>query len=94
MRSWLIETAGRAGQGRRRPAAVRATWPTPTTSLADLESARSTYADALILAQQNNASPTSGRVRLLHKMGDIDLQRLNWREAQSVYEQIKNLAPG
>ena len=26
-------------------------------------------------------------------MGDIDLQRLNWHEAQHVYEQIKALAP-
>jgi tetratricopeptide (TPR) repeat protein len=60
--------------------------------LADLETARNTYADALILAQQNNLSKDL-RVNLLHKMGDIDLQRLNWREAQNVYEQIKNLAP-
>jgi len=30
---------------------------------------------------------------LLHKLGDIDLQRLNWHEAQRVYEQIKALAP-
>jgi tetratricopeptide (TPR) repeat protein len=60
--------------------------------LADLESARNTYADALILAQQNNMGG-EWAVRLLHKMGDIDLQRLNWRAAQQVYEQIKNLAP-
>jgi tetratricopeptide (TPR) repeat protein len=60
--------------------------------LADLESARNTYADALILAQQNNMGG-SWAVQLLHKMGDIDLQRLNWRAAQQVYEQIKNLAP-
>jgi len=60
--------------------------------LADLEAARNTYADALILAQQNNLSK-EWRVSLLHKMGDIDLQRLNWRAAQNVYEQIKNLAP-
>jgi tetratricopeptide (TPR) repeat protein len=60
--------------------------------LADLESARTTYADALMLAQQHNLAK-SWSVSLLHKMGDIDLQRLNWREAQHVYEQIKNLAP-
>ena len=59
---------------------------------ADLESARNTYADALILAQQNNAS-AAWSVKLLHKLGDIDLQRLNWHEAQHVYEQIKALAP-
>ncbi len=60
--------------------------------LADLESAHNTYTDALILAQQNNAG-TAWSVKLLHKLGDIDLQRLNWHEAQRVYEQIKALAP-
>jgi predicted TPR repeat methyltransferase len=60
--------------------------------LADLESARNTFADALILARQNHLDAEWG-ARLLHKMGDIDLQRLNWRAAQQVYEQIKNLAP-
>src|SRR5258706_13951113 len=60
--------------------------------LADLESARNTFADALILAQQNHLGG-EWAVRLLHKMGDIDLQRLNWRAAHQVYERIKNLAP-
>ncbi len=60
--------------------------------LADLEQARTTYADALMLAQQHHLAD-QWSVTLLHKMGDIDLQRLNWREAQHVYEQIKNLAP-
>jgi tetratricopeptide (TPR) repeat protein len=60
--------------------------------LADLDHARTTYADALLLAEQHDAS-VEWRVRLLHKLGDIDLQRLNWREAQGVYEQIRDLAP-
>ena len=60
--------------------------------LADLESARHTYAEALILAQKHGVDSTWS-VRLLHRMGDIDLQRLNWHEAQHVYEQIKTLAP-
>ncbi len=60
--------------------------------LADLDQARATYADALLLAEQQNVG-ADWRVKLLHKMGDIDLQRLNWREAQNVYEQIKNVAP-
>jgi len=60
--------------------------------LADLESARTTYAEALTLAQK---SPTpTWSVRILHAMGDIDLQRLAWREALRVFEQIKLLAPG
>jgi tetratricopeptide (TPR) repeat protein len=32
-------------------------------------------------------------VRLLHKLADLDLQRLNWTAAQGVYEQIRDLAP-
>ena len=60
--------------------------------LADLESARNTYADALLQAQQPGVN-RSWSVRLLHKMGDIDQQRLNWRDAQRVYEQLKALAP-
>jgi tetratricopeptide (TPR) repeat protein len=60
--------------------------------LADLESARMTYAQALTLAQK---SPTpTWSVRILHAMGDIDLQRLALREALRVFEQIKMLAPG
>jgi tetratricopeptide (TPR) repeat protein len=60
--------------------------------LADLESARNTYADALMLAEQHHLG-REWSVSLLHRMGDLDLQRLNWREAQHVYEQIRNLAP-
>jgi tetratricopeptide (TPR) repeat protein len=60
--------------------------------LADLESARTTYAQALTLAQKSTTPTWS--VRILHAMGDIDLQRLSWREALRIYEQIKMLAPG
>jgi tetratricopeptide (TPR) repeat protein len=63
--------------------------------LADLESARHTYAEALIQVQKygKQGLDSAWSVRLLHRMGDIDLQRLNWHEAQNVYEQIKTLAP-
>jgi tetratricopeptide (TPR) repeat protein len=91
MRSWLIELL--VEQHKIEDALQQfADLANTYYQLADLESARNTYADALILAQQNNLSKEA-RVSLLHKMGDIDLQRLNWREAQSVYEQIKSLAP-
>lgn len=59
--------------------------------LADLTAAYNTYADALILARQSNNKRS--QVQFLHKMGDIELQRLNWREGQQIYEQIKTLAP-
>ena len=91
MRSWLIEMLVEQGSI---PEALQQFGDLADTyyQLADLEAARTTYADALILAEQHNAAP-EWRVRMLHKMGDIDLQRLHWREAQGVYEQIRNLAP-
>jgi tetratricopeptide (TPR) repeat protein len=60
--------------------------------LADLEKARQTYAEALRLAQ----SPGVDRAlaaQVLHRMGDIDVQRLDWRQALRAYEQIKSLDP-
>jgi tetratricopeptide (TPR) repeat protein len=91
MRSWLIEMLV---EQHNIPEALQQFVDLADTyyQLADLESARRTYSDALILAEQNQAA-SEWRVRMLHKIGDIDLQRLHWREAQQVYEQIKNLAP-
>jgi tetratricopeptide (TPR) repeat protein len=91
MRSWLIELLV---EQHKTEEALQQFFDLAETfyQLADLESARNTYADALILAQQNNVAP-EWSVKLLHKLGDIDLQRLNWHEAQHVYEQIKALAP-
>jgi tetratricopeptide (TPR) repeat protein len=60
--------------------------------LADLETARDTYADALQLAQRSKVN-RSWQVRILHQIGDIDLQRLALREALRLYEQIRSLAP-
>lgn len=60
--------------------------------LTDLNTAYSTYAEALRLAQRS-AVDRAWSVRILHYMGDIDMQRLALREAQRVYEQIKSLAP-
>ncbi len=56
--------------------------------LADLEKARQTYAEALRLAQ----SPGVDRLlatQVLRRMADIDMQRLDWRQALRTYEQIK-----
>ena len=62
-------------------------------ALADLTTGRATYADALRVAQENRLD-SSWSVRILHKIGDIDMQLLNWREALKEYEQIRTLAPG
>jgi tetratricopeptide (TPR) repeat protein len=60
--------------------------------LAQLDHARSTYENAFRLAQQTNADP-SWSVRILKQMADIDLQRLDWKQALRVYEQLRSLIP-
>jgi tetratricopeptide (TPR) repeat protein len=61
--------------------------------LAEMETARSVYGKALELAQHSNAG-RSWAVRILHYMADIDMQRLDWRQAQKIYEQIRQIDPG
>lgn len=91
MRAWLVEMLI---EQKNIPEALQQYVDLADTyyQLADLESARATYTEALTLAEQQPSS-TAWRVRMLHKIGDIDLQRLHWREAQAVYEQIRDLAP-
>lgn len=61
-------------------------------SLADLVTARKTYTRALRYAQQINIDrPT--KVNILHRMADIDMQSLDWRQALRVFEQIRTLEP-
>lgn len=61
-------------------------------SLADLSMARKTYTDALRAAQNANVE-RSQRVKILHRMADIDMQSLDWRQAIRVLEQIRTLQP-
>jgi DNA-binding SARP family transcriptional activator len=49
--------------------------------------------DALQVAADNHLD-TTWSVRILHKLGDLDMQLLSWREAVKEYEQIRTLAPG
>ncbi len=60
--------------------------------LAQLDQARATYEKALRMAQQNKAD-LSWSVRILKQMADIDIQRLDWRQALRVYEQLRTLSP-
>ena len=62
--------------------------------LADLEMARRTYADALTLAQRPSAGDRSLALKILLRMGDIDMQRLDWRQAMVTYAQVKATDPG
>lgn len=60
--------------------------------LAELEMARKTYTTALRYVQQANAD-RSWNVHILQRMADIDMQKLDWKQAIRVYEQIRTLRP-
>lgn len=60
--------------------------------LAQLDMARDTYENALRIAQGSEVD-AAWNVQILHQMADIDLQRLDWRKALRVYEQLRTLAP-
>jgi tetratricopeptide (TPR) repeat protein len=60
--------------------------------LAELDMARKTYATALHLAHQGGANYTWS-VKLMRCMADIDMQRLDWRQALRIFEQIRTLEP-
>ena len=61
-------------------------------SMADLNLARKTYTEALRVAQQANVD-RSLRIEVLHRMADIDMQCLDWRQALRIYEQIRTVKP-
>ena len=56
--------------------------------LAELDLARKTYTSALHLAQQDGANPAWSVEKLMRRMVDIDMQRLDWRQALRIYEQL------
>lgn len=60
--------------------------------LADLETARNTCQAAIRLAQRE-AAPKEQVVHLMHRMGEIDVSRLELRQAMRTYEQIRKLEP-
>jgi tetratricopeptide (TPR) repeat protein len=61
-------------------------------SLADLTTARKTYSRAFRFAQQANVGRDT-KVKLMHRMADIDMQSLDWRSALRVFEQIRTIEP-
>jgi predicted Zn-dependent protease len=54
--------------------------------------ARQTYSRAFRFAQQSNVDRET-KVKLMHRMADIDTQSLDWRNAIRVFEQIRILDP-
>jgi tetratricopeptide (TPR) repeat protein len=61
-------------------------------NMADFNMARKTYTEALRMAQQSQTDRAT-RVQILHRMADIDLQSLDWRQALRIFEQIRTLSP-
>lgn len=60
--------------------------------LAQLDLARDTYEKALMVAQDTEVD-SAWNAQILHQIADIDLQRLDWRKAMRVYEQLRTLSP-
>ncbi len=60
--------------------------------LAQIELSREQYNDALALAADLPDSKKWTSV-ILHRLGDIDLQRLDWRSAIDVYSELKAAVP-
>ena len=60
--------------------------------LAELDNARKTYTNALRFIQQANAD-RSWNIHILQRMADIDMQKLDWKQAIRVYEQVRTLRP-
>jgi tetratricopeptide (TPR) repeat protein len=61
-------------------------------NLADLAMARKTYSVAYRFAQQSNIDRDT-KVKLMHRMADIDMQSFDWRNAIRVFEQIRTMEP-
>lgn len=59
--------------------------------LAQVDKAAETYREALKLASRLGSRHAA--VQILHRLGDIDTQRLDWQSAAIVYKQIRRLAP-
>ncbi len=60
--------------------------------LAQIEESRAQYHEALRMASRLPSSK-KWTARILHRLGDIDLQRLDWRSAIEVYRQLKDAVP-
>ncbi len=61
--------------------------------MAQWDRARDAYNEALRLASEREAG-REWTVRILHRIGDIDIQRVDWKQAIGIYEQIRDLDPG
>ncbi len=60
--------------------------------MADLDKARATYLNVLRLSQKNETNKT-WNIEVLKRVADIDLQKLDWRQALRIFDQIRGLDP-
>jgi tetratricopeptide (TPR) repeat protein len=60
--------------------------------LAQIEASREQYDQALQMAARL-PNRQKWAAQILHRLGDIDLQRLDWRAAVEVYSQLKTVVP-
>ncbi|MEA2007641.1 MAG: tetratricopeptide repeat protein [Chloroflexota bacterium] len=61
-------------------------------SLAELSNARDVYAQALDIVQKHQKE-ADWQVRILHRLADIDTQRLDWASSINIFERICILHP-
>ncbi|HNT54958.1 MAG TPA: tetratricopeptide repeat protein [Anaerolineaceae bacterium] len=61
-------------------------------SLAELDMTRQTYQSALRLTQRSS-NPRKWSVEILTRVADIDMQRLDLRQAARIFEQLRTLQP-
>ena len=60
--------------------------------LARVDRALEKYEDALRLVSRT-ATPRDWEVRMLHRMADLHVQRVDWKGAKALYEKIRQLEP-
>ncbi len=60
--------------------------------LAHIDKTIEVYREALQLSSKSS-SPQAWQVKVLHLLGDMQMQRVDWRQATTVYQQLKSLAP-
>jgi tetratricopeptide (TPR) repeat protein len=61
-------------------------------NLADLTRAREVYLEAYQLAESTGSSREFS-IEILHNLADIEMQSLDWKHAEEIYEQIRALKP-
>lgn len=61
--------------------------------LARIDKAMEKYEEALHLTPRSS-SERAWKVKILHLIGDLHIQRVDWAQATSVYQEIKELSPG